>query len=65
MYGRIANTAFTATCYADVDEGVTAVKPEGPEDVTAFFADVESLITKTTINFDSEQNILISPRLNY
>lgn len=63
--GKDAGLPFAATCWTKVAVGETAVAPTSPADVTQNFADLEGLLTKTTINFDSDTDILISPRFNY
>lgn len=62
--GREANAFFGINCWTAVAEGETPTAPANV-DLAANFAAVESLITKTTVNWDSETDIMVSPRFNY
>jgi len=56
---------FAATCWTKVAQGETLVAPTTPTDITADLAAIESLITKTTVSWDSEAKLVVSSRFNY
>lgn len=56
--GKLNGVGFFAPCF-ETEEAPADV------DVTTYLTELESLITKNTVNFDDDVNLLISPSFNY
>lgn len=63
--GRDNNVLWSAQCWTVAKGEAPAVAPANRASIADTFAAVESVITKTTFNFDSATDILVSPRFNY
>lgn len=56
--------AFSVQCWNEPASGETASAP-AMVDAAAYMTDIEGLITKTTVNWDGVDNMIVSPRYNY
>jgi hypothetical protein len=63
--GRTGGVAFGINCWTAVAVGDTPTAPTDIADLAADLAAIESVITKTTVNWDKENDLVVSPRFNY
>lgn len=62
--GRINNVAFSVECWKTPSDGTTPVEP-ATVDPEAYLAAIEDLITEVNDNWDSYENLLVSPASQY
>jgi len=64
VMGRNDGRPFAAPCWEDPAEGEDPVQPDDV-DAATWLAEMEDFITKETVNWDSANNLIVSPRFNY
>jgi hypothetical protein len=62
--GRIGGVAYSINCWTAVAEGETPAAPANV-DPAQYMIDVETLITKTTYNWDGINDLIVSPKFNW
>lgn len=62
--GKLNTKPWSLECWADVADGGTPVAPE-TVDPAAYLTAVEDLITKTTVSWEAENNLIVSPKFNW
>ena len=65
VMGKVEGDAFIGSCWETPAEGEVAAVPTDVSDVATFLAELEDLITKETVNFDNDTNLIISPKFNW
>lgn len=62
--GRIANVAYIVSCWTEVAAGETPAAPSNSDPAT-YMTEIEDLITKTTMNWDGNEDMIVSPKFNW
>lgn len=62
--GKLDGATFIASCWATPAAGETATQPDDV-DTDVYLSELEEFITKETVKWDSEEQLLVSPKFAY